>query len=1237
MKKALFFSVWLGIIVFVAVMCFSVSLKNDWPLWYGLLLFCSTIGILLLGQFLWKTIRFRQRNKPPVEASKQSHIYDDVHVALVKKWKEGLRVLKKSNLQRLGNPLYVLPWYMMIGAPGSGKSTALARIGFFSPVCETNQKLADQETENIDWWYFDKAVVIDTAGRYIKNSPGNDNYAEWQKILGLLRRCRAKEGINGLVLTIQADRLLNQTAALDLIEEGKIIRLRIEQLIQALGKRFPIYVLVTQCDHIYGMQAWSQALPQEVLSQAMGYVGDASARAWPLTSTSDEAAFVDSTFHAVIERLNHLRLAMMHHQEHHHLDLLLFPNEFLSLQAPLKNFLSYALGSSAYLEAPFLRGIFFSSARQEGEARSTCLNDLVSTQTQPVLTKSLFLQEIFGHLLPTERNLSHFSTAVKNTRRRWRNWAISAALICALVVISYLSISFVNSLNMLNQMRTLYPRKPIFTGKISDDIETLEKQHSFIRWLETHEKKFLIAHLAFEHHIVDIETELKKNYVDHFRRYLEPELADAFDKKINIIFTQGSTENSADYIQSLVRKINLVQARIDGKSYEFLRDMPSFSEQVLPQMAPGVTLELAKRFNEMYVAVLAWQANDLPRLRRLEVMRGKLNKIAFNSNNLVWLIDWGNAQENIKGISVNDFWRIPLNTRGSVEISPAFTREGKKRIDMFIAEIRKSELNPIPLDEKTQIFNQWYSAEKIRIWNEFVLHFSQLSETLTDQQSERGKLLRLGDKESPYALLMKRIAFEFNDIPVETLPSWLALNKRLLSLSTQPTGIKSAQALSNISERIREIASNKEANIYAKAPNQLDAITDYQNYALTFSQALTSALASPGKATQLAAHFHAFTSDETTQSSLQNAYMHLAHLQRTLGGEKTEDSAIWNLLSAPLKQIIRYADMQASCTLQNEWESQVIGPTRFIADTTEFAGQLYGEGGNVWTFMKGHAKPYVRNNQNGYHAVETFGETVPFHPDFLPFINAASAYQSRQKIAKQKQSQGNKRIELEIQNTKQQLFSEHEQIESRISQLKKTSDKLRATLYPVRITGLRTDLNKGAKAHVVSTFLQVQCADTVFKLNNLNFSVAENVNWSPQTCGETTLSIRFPTFTLTKKYSHGFSAFLQDFKDGMHTFTLTDFPNEVAKLSAVNVQAIMVRYQFHGHHAIFKDKEISDATHQELIKANRAKDQMNATLRNFDENIFKNKIENIDPHFIALKIPNRIGQCWRGARDIAEK
>ncbi|WP_410497881.1 type VI secretion protein IcmF/TssM N-terminal domain-containing protein [Chitinibacter sp. S2-10] len=1225
------FGLLVGLLI-LALGCWGVALWNEWPVWAALFLFFGVLGLYFLVRWIIRLVKgslARSQMATPVEKPEP---VQSAESALKAKWKEAISLLRNSNLRRLGNPLYVLPWYMVIGRSGSGKTTALTRARLSSPLKKRSFTGKVESTLNVDWWYFDKAIVLDTAGRYIEPEEIEADRQEWEKMLDLLGRYRAKEGLNGLVLTIQADHLLNPDADV-LANEGRVIRMRIEQMIRLFDKRFPIYVLVTKCDQLYGLEAWSQLLPEGVLDQAMGYVGLES-----MQEQLDEAGFVDAAFSHVSTQLKRLQLAMMQRLESADPRLLLLPSELLKLQEPLKVFLRHALGDSPYLEDPFLRGVFFSSGVQQGGAVSSLLKEIAPQEPEhaPVY-KGLFLHDLFDRVLPGDRYLLHPAALISHWRRATRHLGAMAWLLLCLAAGCYLSFSFVHSLNTLNQMRDMYPGQLSLTGQLRHDIESLDQFRSFVYWLERRDAQVATRYLAFDGRVAEVETQIKANYVAKFRKYILPGLDDAFSNKIESLASAGQSELLADYIQTLVRRINLVQARLENASHEELRKMPPLSGAVLFEMDPGISPEAASHFNEMYVALLAWQPNDLFRLQRLAVLRNDLNQIALSSNDFHWIIDWSDAQPDLKKVRLADYWQGTRQASGLPEISAAFTVDGKARIDAFMAEVRKSAPNQARFDEKLQQFNQWYLTEKIRVWRDFAWNFPQGEDLLRGENEWRSVMVRLTAQNSPYTQLANRLVSEFKGVAPEQMPGWLALNQQLFSIrqrANQQGMIKTPGTINDIGGKLLKQFADGGNIVQAKTEleMQFKAIGVYQGYESALGKVVADSTLSMAKAAQTSADFHGFDANPNTKSALQDAYSRLSELRSVIRTQDAEDQVAWGLLAGPLQLAVRFADRQASCVLQKDWDSKVIWPMQSATALPEMLDQLYGEKGSVWGFLNGSAKPFVSRGQDAYLAVETLGQSVPFTAEFMPFINGAIAHQVSQKVAQQQQLTEAQRAELILQQQKQTLAEQSKQAEAKLNELQSTAASLKEQVYPVKITGLPTGLNEGAKANVLATVLSVQCANSPFTLNNLNFSVTDSLNWSQQSCGDATLKIRFPSFSVSKKYPdpQGFLAFLQDFQAGTHTFDATDFPRDKMRLDALNIKQIQVRYQFAGEDAALKNMRQLALIAEENSKALQEKQEAKAMLTNIEQQAFQSKMNGATPGPVPMKVqvPSRIGLCW---------
>ena len=148
---------------------------------------------------------------------------------------QGINALKASRLgggRRGSAALYTLPWYVLVGPPGAGKTTALRHSGLVFPYLDPSGGgvRGVGGTRNCDWWFTNEAILLDTAGRYTTEA---EDHEEWMAFLEQLRKFRSDKPLNGVVVAVSISELLDATDE-QIEETGRKVRARIDEMQQTL-------------------------------------------------------------------------------------------------------------------------------------------------------------------------------------------------------------------------------------------------------------------------------------------------------------------------------------------------------------------------------------------------------------------------------------------------------------------------------------------------------------------------------------------------------------------------------------------------------------------------------------------------------------------------------------------------------------------------------------------------------------------------------------------------------------------------------------------------------------------------------------------------------------------------------------------------------------------------------------------------------------------------------------------
>lgn len=341
--------------------------------------------------------------------------------------------------------VYQLPWYLFIGPPGSGKTTALVHSGLKFPLANQvgNDPLQGVGgTRNCQWWFTDRAVLIDTAGRYTtQDSDQAADAAEWTGFLRLLAKHRPRQPINGVLLTISCADLLSLSEA-QMQQHATAVRSRIDELQKTLKLQFPVYLLVTKSDLLPGFMEFFGDFDREQRGQIWGTTVPGSARPdrpgevySAAQCASDLRQLIERLASQVNERLHRERLLAPRQM------IFGFPAQFGSIAQPLCSYVDQVFGSSQFVGTSMLRGVFFTSGTQEGSPIDRLLGSMTRSlgfERQPLASirpsgKSFFITRLFDDLIFPEAGLAGTNLAWE---RRWRRlkWVGTAAAALALFV-----------------------------------------------------------------------------------------------------------------------------------------------------------------------------------------------------------------------------------------------------------------------------------------------------------------------------------------------------------------------------------------------------------------------------------------------------------------------------------------------------------------------------------------------------------------------------------------------------------------------------------------------------------------------------------------------------------------------------------------------------------------------------------------------------------------------------------
>ena len=430
---------------------------------------------LVFGIQAWRRRRTNQRlvaglAAGPSSVEREAQALQQRFSEALKVLGEGARQTGKASWLKRGQFLYELPWYMFIGLPGSGKTTALLNAGLTFPLAGKMGQASVRGvggTRNCEWWFADEAVLIDTAGRYTsQDSDAATDAAAWETFLALLRKSRPRQPLNGVLLTINIEDLLRQLPA-DRKEHALKLRTRLQELQSRLGVRPPVYVLITKCDLIAGFNETFGELGREEREQVWGFSFPHDANDPNAASATPLQNFA-SEFTALGKRLRDGLIVRMQAEPDvmRRAAVFAFPQQFEGIKGLLGGFLEQVFeGGGDLEERVFVRGVYFTSGTQEGSPIDRVLGTLGRTfgveQRPPAVPswrgKAFFLTRLLKEVVFAERGLVGKNHQAETRRRRFRLAALTTMALATVGLVAAWTVGYSRNLSYLAEVEARIP------------------------------------------------------------------------------------------------------------------------------------------------------------------------------------------------------------------------------------------------------------------------------------------------------------------------------------------------------------------------------------------------------------------------------------------------------------------------------------------------------------------------------------------------------------------------------------------------------------------------------------------------------------------------------------------------------------------------------------------------------------------------------------------------------------
>ncbi|WP_140054505.1 type VI secretion protein IcmF/TssM N-terminal domain-containing protein [Oceanospirillum sanctuarii] len=1061
---------------------------------------------------------------------------------LERRFTYAMRFLKRSPNTHASDPVYQLPWSVMLPAKSDDAERLVTAGQLVLPSGHKDIFTGDDcQTE---WWLHNEGVVLQTPAGICAS--GGALNPEWGRLLELLASRRPAEPISHVLLTVSLADIQSKSDD-ELYQQGMILRERLDQVIQTLKVNAPVYLAFNDLEYFAGGRSLLKYLPEKMREQALG-------RHFPQDGDQLETETrVNTALDSLAEQLKQLNLELMGRGV---VDdaIMMLPSELEQLRSGIRAFTKGVFQNSVFQASPNLRGVYWMGA------------EAGASETEGSVGAGLFVKEFFTEVLPRDRGLVNKIPAAVRAERWIRNlWFTGFASIMALLWVA-LIYTYTGDKGFIESLEQKFAGQIVqrsdLAGNITngeqlvDLIQSLE-QHSFFPWIDDTTSEPLFVGKLKAIYVDRVWNDLVMPVDRRIERSLNKAL---FDNKLP---PDEAAQEIARYVGILVREINILQDFLAGKDLETLSALPPLYQAEDELLHEELAESEFDSLNSLYLQMLFWSPSTDNYEATLQRKQRLLKRIlADHPDNLNWLVNWGNTAGKSNEVRLADFWQGSVPLDRSIQVAPAFTLAGKAMIDDFIEQILATDQAAEQINALIPGFQESYRKRYLDAWRQFALNFYKGTDGLSGHLDWQGAVDTQATGRNPFFNLLDRMTEELQPYEnMEEKPDWLFLifyykqmatyapadktdaggNGALAKLALKVVGKAGAagkavaKAGKSAMKTQKKLNKGKKGGGGSPSDEERLAVLEQAGALLgEYKQLIESIVFNSGiRSTSFTSVSGLYANPDNPaagETALAQSYARMKTLQGMLGKRNRQNEAFWAIFAGPVQLFRDYMTQEAACELQERWENSFLAGMQGVPGYKR-TGFLYAEGGHLWSFKDAQLNPYVKPKFGaGFVPVLASGKAFPLETDLLEYLARGDDFR------KQQQSR-----------------------------------------YTVIIKSRPTSANPEAQYLPRRTLLEMQCELGPTQLENLNFAQDRAFVWD-QTCADTTLLINIGRYTLEKRYPgpQGFARFLKDFQSGQRRFVPDDFPIMRDRLIDYKVSYIDVRYEFRGHKPVIKTLAASD-------------------------------------------------------------